>query len=358
MAYYRKSSSKVASSRSSASGKAAPSAAAMVLLNAIEAEVEPWSRPWSCVEFNSTSPRSWRNRLYHGSNILPTMYSAFKADYCLQNGLVMADVENDEAKTAEIFKHGFSRLDAIEFRFATFNGLTKDLEAGLKKGSKATRIKFFKPKFVKDEVTGQDTDEVDGFINVQFTVFPISMADHLDAEKLPKPKEEQAIPEISMKELAHSKAKNFIETLKANSGIQLTFAGNKACWIKETDLIQTPRIGQFNDEGSFWTTLFHELVHWTGGKDRLNRSELGYAQEELVAELGAWELSRLLKVEFSPQEKTSYLKAWLKKFSTRDEKLEALDVALNAADKAVNFLIRKGGIQINPAEDEAAPAAA
>lgn len=282
----------------------------------------------------------------------------FKADYCLKNGLTMAEVGEEEDKVAEIFRHGFSHLDAIEFRFATFNGLTKDLEAGLKKGSKATRIKFFRPKFVKDEMTGEDTDKVDGFVNVQFSVFPLSMAERLNQEKLPKPKEAEAVPEISMKELAHDRAKDFIENLKANSDIKFVFAGNRAFWIQESDHIQTPRIGQFNDEGAFWTTLFHEIVHWTGGKNRLDRSDMGYAQEELIAELGAWELSRILKVEFSPQEKTSYLKAWLRRYQTRDEKLEALDVALNAADKAVNFLIRKGGIKLNSDEEEQTAAAA
>lgn len=352
MAFYRK------SKFSSSAAKAAPSAAAVVLLNAIEAEMEPWARPWSCVEFNSTSPRSWRNRLYHGSNVLQTMYSAFKADYCLKNGLTMADVSEDEAKTAEIFRHGFSHLDAIEFRFATFNGLTKELEAGLKKGSKATRIKFFKPKFKKDEA-GEDTEKLDGFISCQFTVFPLSMAERLDPEKLPKPKEDkEAVPQVSLEELAHNKAKSFLENLKANSGIQLVFAGNKAFWVQESDHIQTPQIGQFNGEGAFWATLFHEIIHWTGAKSRLDRSEMGYAQEELIAELGSWEMCRLLKVEFSPQEKTSYLKAWLRRYQTRDEKLEALDVALNAADKAVNFLIRKGGIQINPDSDESLDQAA
>lgn len=79
MALYRK--SKFSRSTTAASAKAAPSAAAVVLLNAIEAEMEPWARPWSCVEFNSTSPRSWRNRLYHGSNVLQTMYSAFKRKF-------------------------------------------------------------------------------------------------------------------------------------------------------------------------------------------------------------------------------------------------------------------------------------
>ena len=55
--------------------------------------------------------------------------------------------------------------------------------------------------------------------------------------------------------------------------------------------IMLPVLEQFDSTEGYAETLFHELVHLTGHKSRLNREGVGcrgsYAREELVAELGA-----------------------------------------------------------------------
>ena len=54
-----------------------------------------------------------------------------------------------------------------------------------------------------------------------------------------------------------------------------------------------PPFESFRDAESFYGTLGHEAVHWSGHRTRLNRdlsSRFGshaYAAEELVAELGS-----------------------------------------------------------------------
>ncbi len=66
-------------------------------------------------------------------------------------------------------------------------------------------------------------------------------------------------------------------------------------WLPERHL--------FSDAANFYATGLHELVHWSGGKKRLNREMKGkfgsadYAEEELVAELGSAFLMADLGIE-------------------------------------------------------------
>lgn len=72
----------------------------------------------------------------------------------------------------------------------------------------------------------------------------------------------------------------------------------------------------FRDAGSYYATLGHECVHWTGHETRLardfSRSAQAYAREELVAELGAAFLCADLELELEPREDhAAYLGHWL-----------------------------------------------
>ena len=65
------------------------------------------------------------------------------------------------------------------------------------------------------------------------------------------------------------------------------------CYMGALDLVVMPNMGQFEDAERYFSTIYHELVHSTGHKCRLNRFEKragesreeGYGFEELVAEL-------------------------------------------------------------------------
>ena len=73
--------------------------------------------------------------------------------------------------------------------------------------------------------------------------------------------------------------------------------------------MQTPPFESFCDADSYYSTLAHELTHWTGSKNRLDRDFGGhrfgsnaYAQEELAAELGAAFLCADLELALEPRE--------------------------------------------------------
>jgi antirestriction protein ArdC len=97
----------------------------------------------------------------------------------------------------------------------------------------------------------------------------------------------------------------------------------------------------------YYSTLLHELVHWTGSEKRLNRFEknkkyfdnnaqLEYALEELIAEIGA----NILCCKFNIQKtinknSLAYLKSWISRL--KNDKLFILK-SLTQSGQAVNFL--------------------
>src|SRR5690606_18436020 len=76
----------------------------------------------------------------------------------------------------------------------------------------------------------------------------------------------------------------------------ITHGGSRAFYRPGTDSVTMPPQNLFAMPEEYYATLFHELTHSTGHKDRLDRDGIrkpssfgsaGYAREELIAEMGA-----------------------------------------------------------------------
>ena len=126
------------------------------------------------------------------------------------------------------------------------------------------------------------------------------------------------------------------------------YGGSSACYVPATDTIHMPKADMFVDTTdatatqSFYSTLLHEHVHWTGHKSRLNRLKAkgkfssDYAYEELIAELGSVILAVQLGIEVQPTpDHAKYINTWLT--GLKDEP-NALTRAMTAAGKAVAYL--------------------
>jgi antirestriction protein ArdC len=137
------------------------------------------------------------------------------------------------------------------------------------------------------------------------------------------------------------------EQLIYSAGATINFGGDRAVYNMVTDAITLPTKESFVDEGAYYATAFHELIHWTGHDSRLDRLKAtpfgspDYAKEELVAELGA----AFLCAEYGINGKTQhpeYIKSWLnvlkndKRFIFR---------ASSMANKAVEFLTGKNTVE-------------
>ena len=143
------------------------------------------------------------------------------------------------------------------------------------------------------------------------------------------------------------------EAFARATGAKIKEGGDRACYIPSLDIIRMPDRKRFTGtetttpaEG-FYSTLCHELVHYSGAKHRLDRDLTGrfgadsYAVEELVAELGAAFLCGDLGITSEPRvDHAQYVASWLK--ILKDDK-KAVFTAASKASEAANWLLAQGG---------------
>jgi len=114
------------------------------------------------------------------------------------------------------------------------------------------------------------------------------------------------------------------------------------------DIINLPPIEHFESSENYYNVLFHELIHSTGHKNRLNRDSftgsvrfgdtLG-SEEEVIAELGAAFLSCMTGIDYEPivENSASYIQGWLKRL--REDK-KFIFTASSRAQQAVDYLTK------------------
>jgi antirestriction protein ArdC len=139
-----------------------------------------------------------------------------------------------------------------------------------------------------------------------------------------------------------------IDHFLGNTGADIR-TGDIAAYWKVGDYITMPQASRFrgtpssSPTESYYATIFHELVHWTGHWNRLNRNltarfgTADYAMEELIAELGAAFLCAEFMVLHMPRrDHAAYIGEWLDVL--KGDK-RAIFTASRAAHKAVEFLM-------------------
>lgn len=127
------------------------------------------------------------------------------------------------------------------------------------------------------------------------------------------------------------------------TGAKVVNQGNAACFIPNVDEIRMPERKLFLSTSGYISTLCHELTHWTGVQNRLNRDLSGrfgcksYAAEELVAELGSAFLSASLGLASEqPLNHAAYIANWLPLIQSDPR---ALFSAASHATRAVDWLL-------------------
>jgi len=138
------------------------------------------------------------------------------------------------------------------------------------------------------------------------------------------------------------------EAFVAATGATITHGGSRAFYRPATDSIQIPPREAFigtatsSPAEAYYSTLLHELTHYSGHETRCNR-QLGrrfgddaYAMEELIAELGAAFLCADLRITDEPRaDHAQYLSHWLTVLKA-DKK--AIFTAASKASEAATFL--------------------
>jgi antirestriction protein ArdC len=128
----------------------------------------------------------------------------------------------------------------------------------------------------------------------------------------------------------------------------LILKGKKAYYDILKDQIVLPQLRSFKSPESYYSTLFHELVHSTGAEKRLGRksivemAEFGsepYSMEELIAELGASYLNSYTGIlDKQISNSASYISSWLLKFKS-DKRF--IITASGQAQRAVDLILNR-----------------
>lgn len=123
-----------------------------------------------------------------------------------------------------------------------------------------------------------------------------------------------------------------------------TFESGRAVYYPTLDRINCPPIKDFRIVEEYYCTLFHEMIHSTGHKARLNRSGITtggvafgdevYSKEELIAEMGAAMLCGCAGIDNRTiQNSASYIDSWLRALKNDNRLvLQAAAQAQRAAD--------------------------
>lgn len=200
--------------------------------------------------------------------------------------------------------------------------------AQVAKGAKSSMVVFYKPLPPKE-------GEESRFVLRYSRVFNASQVEGYEPPNIP-----QGDP-VERLEVA--------ETAIRATGIKITEQGERACYVPSRDEVFIPDSWRFFDTPTstkaeaFYSTIFHELIHATSHKSRLDR-QLGtkfgdpaYAFEELIAELGAaFCCARLEITSEVRQDHAQYLASWLK--ALKDDP-RAIFKASAYAQKATDYLL-------------------
>ena len=261
------------------------------IIEQMEGGTIPWQKPWvsagSCISYATGKPYSLLNQMLLGR---PGEYATFK----------------------QIQQAG----------------------GYIRKGEKASMVVFWKWIEQEDEETGEKKEIP--FLRY-YNVFHIDQCEGLKARHT------EPIPQIvNPDQQAEAIIANYLQT----SGVKLgNEAGDRAFYRPSTDSITLPLVEQFKETAEYYSTAFHEMVHSTGHKSRLDRFEKtaffgseAYSKEELIAEIGAAALVNHagLETESSFRNNTAYVQNWLQVL--RNDKRFIVSAA-GKAEKAVNLIL-------------------
>ncbi len=210
--------------------------------------------------------------------------------------------------------------------------------AQVRKGEHGSPIIFYKSVNKTNERDDAVSEEIQIPVMRSYTVFNADQVDGYDHR--------DAAP-INKTDLV-SRIAN-VDRFCASTCADIRHGGNAAFYNRAGDFIVMPDTVAFLETPdatateNYYSTLLHELTHWTGAPHRLdrdkaktNRERKRYAFEELVAELGAAFLCARLGITQTPRDGHAlYIKSWLQ--ALQNDKGFVFKAAAQAA-KATDYL--------------------
>lgn len=270
------------------------------LAAAIEAGNVPWHKPWRTLGAPSNLVS---RKAYRGINVWLTLCSSFASPWW------------------------------VTFKQA------QSLGGQVRKGEKGTMVVYWSilRKSERHPDTGEKVERRIPLLK-HYWVFNVEQCDGLDAK----------IPAVAPAPVAATDVHAAADAVLAAWTDKPTFerdGGDRAFYVPALDIIRVPAREQFESLDAYYQTLFHECVHATGHKSRLGRPGIvnptgfgsePYAEEELVAEIGACYLAELTGIDPAIENSASYLRGWASKLRS-DNRL--IFRAASAAQKAADHVL-------------------
>ena len=210
--------------------------------------------------------------------------------------------------------HATAMVNGYQSRYwLTFNQARK-LKGKVRKGEKATAVVFWKRLEVKDKDNPGETKMIS--MLRYYLVFNADQCEGLSHKRLTEESEAATGGEFD----PIADAESIWQGFKDRPNV---IDYPDACYWQGKDEIGMPKPELFDTPEDYYATLFHEGIHSTGHKSRLNSDEIlhpdrsfgnpEYAKGELVAEIGAAMLCGIAGIEKSKDSTAAYIDHWLGK---------------------------------------------
>jgi antirestriction protein ArdC len=282
------------------------------IVEMLERGTAPWQKPWEPgalqLPFNPTTERNYR-----GGNALQLMAAAVRKGY-------------DDPRW-------------LTYRQAQENGCQ------VRQGEKGTHIEYWQFEDRTGQADSPSGDELNarseprpdehghrGIIRRVYTVFNARQIEGMP-DYIPQKRHEWQVAQTG-------------EQILRNSGASISHDQNdRAFYSRAQDTIHLPPKEAFKGAADYYGTALHELAHWTGHPDRLNRQTLNdsysfgdqnYAKEELRAELASVFLAAERGIPHSPEQHAAYVASWIT--ALKNDKNEIFRAARDA-HKAADFIL-------------------
>lgn len=291
------------------------------IIEMMETHGADWSKPWAACAASGSHHNKFSRKAYRGINVFITGYAA------LENGFTSSEWGT--------FNQWFTAGGGE--RCPDTGKITKQSRYSLK-GQKSTEILFWKKLSFQKDTDDGEKETVNYWKCRSYFIFN---ADQVEGYT---PKETKTRPNL-VEQFAS------VDGLVDHHGIKLGHGGDRAFYSPSRDIIQMPDQSAFKAIAgqtatqSYYGTLLHEIVHWSGHQSRLDRfsddplsvfGDDAYAAEELVAEIGSIFLASQLGIEKEPTPNhAKYLNGWIK--GLKDNK-KALFTAFSKAQAAADFI--------------------
>lgn len=258
-------------------------------VNALHSGAPPWIRPWNSPKaINILPSNAITGRRYSGVNITILWSAAATRGYTNDRWLTYAQAQQ--------------------------------VGATVEKGEQATTVVFYRTLQVmeKDE---DGTPELDEKGQPKFRTVKLMKGIPLfNIEQCASVPRRILAQESQTPEKPEWQINQEVEDFVKKTGAMIRHDGVTALYIPKEDYILMPPKTAFESNAGYYSTILHELAHWTGNKSRLAREGIvkncihcseKYGYEELIAEIGSAYLCALFGIHGEMRHE-GYVISWIR----------------------------------------------